>query len=196
MVHDFAKIKPEPVLEHRQVEAPPSWMLLSTGLITGVAVGVFACVLFYLSGNVPPLQVASQPGPIANGVAATVASETTEPVVEAPPELQLEFYEELQNYEVIVDAPLVEIENTAPERQSDGKGFMLQSGAFEQRASADSQLARLQALGLSSVIKQQNLSGRTLYLVQSGPFSTGDQVGNAESLLLRNNIDSIKIVLQ
>jgi len=199
MVHDFAKIKPESVLEHRPVEAPPSWMLLFTGLITGVAVGVFACFLFYLSGNVPPLQATAQPIETTNVIAVTQIPETPELNEELdeelPVEMQLEFYEELRTNEVIVDATPVDIEVDTIEPQVADKGFMLQTGAYEQRASADNQLARLQALGLSSVIKQQSFSGRTLYLVQSGPYSAGDQLSSAEKLLSNSNISSMKIEL-
>jgi len=196
MVHDFAKIKPESVLEHRPVEAPPSWMLLFTGLITGVAVGVFACFLFYLSGNVPPLQATAQLIETTSIIAATEIPETPELDEELPVEIQLDFYEELRTNEVIVDATPVDIETDTIEPQVAGKGFMLQTGAYEQRASADNQLARLQTLGLSSVIKQQSVPGRTLYLVQSGPYSAGDQLSSAEKLLGNSNISSMKIELQ
>ena len=63
MVQDFAKIRPEPVLEKRTMDAPPAWTLLFTGLITGIAVGVFGCFLLYLSGKVPPLQSQQLPQP-------------------------------------------------------------------------------------------------------------------------------------
>lgn len=218
MVQDFAKIKPESVLDPRPVEAPPSWMLLFTGLITGVAVGVFACVLFYLSGNVPPLQVPPQTRAIAENAAATVVTETAplNEEVPDPEEMQLEFYEELQNYEVKVDATPVEIESrpavvnppateSRPEVEIESRparlavnnsGYMLQSGAYEQQASANSQRARLQSLGLNTVVKQQSFPGRTLYLVQSGPFNQGEELNNAENLLQRNNISNIKIGLK
>lgn len=196
MVHDFAKIRPEPVLEYGPVEAPPSWMLLFTGLITGIAVGVFACFLFYLSGKVPPLQTTPVSRVVANDVTAEVATDTTALDEAAPNEIQLDFYQELQDYEVIVDVTPVEIESNSIDSPASIIGFMLQSGAYEQRASADTQLARLQALGLKTEIRQEKFPTRTLYLVQSGPFSAGDQLNNAESLLRRNNIDSIKIGLQ
>ena len=55
MTQDFAKIRPEPILERKPVETPPAWSLMFTGMIVGLTIGVFACFLFYLSGNVPPL---------------------------------------------------------------------------------------------------------------------------------------------
>lgn len=194
MVHDFAKIKPEPVLAKQPVEAPPAWTLLFTGVVTGLAIGVFACFLFYLSGNVPPLQNTAQIREVGPATVAAAAVEEPVPQAAEDDELQLDFYEELQNYEVTVDVTPVDIQNSEPAALNDA-GIMLQSGAYERRGSADNQLARLRALGLDTMVKQQVLPGRTLYLVQSGPFVSTDQLQNAESILRRNDINSIRISL-
>ena len=58
MTQDFAKIRPEPLLERKPVKAPPAWSLMVTGIVVGITIGVLACVLFYLSGNIPPLNIA------------------------------------------------------------------------------------------------------------------------------------------
>ena len=58
MTQDFAKIRPEPLLEKKPASNPPAWSLMITGVVLGITIGVFACVLLYLSGRVPPL---SQP---------------------------------------------------------------------------------------------------------------------------------------
>jgi len=205
MIQDFAKIKPEPVMNTRPVETPPAWTLLFTGFITGTAIGVFACFLLYLSGNVPPLQsspVALAPEVESTAVAAAAARVLEqEPPAAEPEELQLEFYQALQNYEVKVDEVPVEIVQSETLNLTNAAippsgGIMLQSGAFEQRASADTQRNRLQGLGLNTVVKEQALRGRTLFLVQSGPFAGNEQLRNAEALLGSNNISSIRISLQ
>jgi cell division protein FtsN len=192
MVQDFAKIKPESVLEYRQVEAPPSWMLLFTGLITGVAVGVFGCFLYYLSGNVPPLTPES--APIA-AIEEPVAEPIAQAAEEIPAGVDLEFYERLQTNEVTVDATPVdytpeeeaaplEIVSAPPAARAAG-GIMIQSGAFQLLSSAESQKARLQALGLSNtIVKSEELNGRTLYLVQTGPYVNPEQISDTEALLV------------
>ena len=38
MTQDFAKIRPEPLLEPKTVAAPPAWSLLLTGMVVGMAV--------------------------------------------------------------------------------------------------------------------------------------------------------------
>jgi len=203
MTQDFAKIRPEPILERKPVESPPAWLLLGTGAVVGLAVGVFACFLFYLSGNVPPLgpnnylQAAAAVKQIPDRSEAGSADESTD-------ELQLEFYTALGEYEVEVDATPLEIgseeagqaNRSQAERQARPASYMLQTGAFEQQALANTEMRRLQALGLNVVVKQQTLIGSTLYLVQSGPYDSSRQLNAAEQVLRANNIASMRLSLQ
>ena len=118
MTQDFAKIRPEPLLEKKPVDAPPAWSLMITGMVLGITIGVFACVLLYLSGNVPSLNQAT---PVA--AAGTLSAEpsqqaraVTESAQALDSELKLEFYTELQKYEVLVDATPVDLSYHDPER--------------------------------------------------------------------------------
>ena len=214
MTQDFAKIKPEPLLERKTVATPPAWSLMFTGVIVGLALGVFGCFLFYLSGNVPPLninQAATNNTPSAIQPLTAVAAE--EPAEEA---LQLEFYTELPAYEVSVDANPVEL--TAQQaRIAEGTpelaegvvadtpmateeifdpGFILQSGAFQQFDSARTENERQRLIGLDVNVKQQELLGRTLYLVQSGPYTSSKILKEAEQLLRANNIPNLRMTIQ
>jgi cell division protein FtsN len=214
MTQDFAKIKPEPLLERKTVATPPAWSLMFTGVIVGLALGVFGCFLFYLSGNVPPLNInqpVSNSTPSANQPATAVAAE--EPAEE---ELQLEFYTELPAYEVAVDANPVEltaqqagIAEGTPElaevvvagtptetEEIFDPGFILQSGAFQQFDSARTENERQRLIGLDVNVKQQELLGRTLYLVQSGPYTSSKLLKEAEQLLRANNIPSLRMTIQ
>lgn len=189
--HDFAKIRPEPVLEKKPAENPPAWSLMITGMVLGITIGVFACVLLYLSGNVPPIAEAT----IAQGPIASAESLTAEPVAEEEPALEFEFYEELQRSEVIVDATPVDLSSQDPERLLDTP-YMLQTGAFERRAQAETEMNRQAGLGLTVVVKEQALVGRTLYLVQAGPYTTNGGIDNAETVLRRNNIPSFRAAIR
>jgi cell division protein FtsN len=195
MTQDFAKIRPEPILERTTVEQPSAWLLMGTGVVVGLAVGVFACVLFYLSGNVPPLASSN-----FQQLSATPV-QIPEPLEqENPKELQLEFYTALGEYEVEVDATPVEIispeQLAATQQQILPQSYVLQTGAFEQQDRANSEMRRLQALSLKVVVKLLPLIGSTLYLVQSGPYDTTAQLQDAEQLLRRNNIASMRLRLQ
>lgn len=72
---------------------------------------------------------------------------------------------------------------------------MLQAGAFQQQATANAQLNRLLGLGLNARVHQENLPGRTLFLVQAGPYSSRDDMMQAERVLRSNSIDSMRITL-
>jgi cell division protein FtsN len=209
MTQDFAKIRPEPLLERKTVATPPAWSLMFTGVIVGMALGVFGCFLFYLSGNVPPLAI-NQPvnnnTPSANQPPTVVTAE--EPAEE---ELQLDFYTELPAYEVSVDANPVELtaqqagvveevavvgDTLAETEETFDPGFILQSGAFQQFDSARNENDKQRLIGLDVHVKQQQLLGRTLYLVQSGPYTSSNILKEAEQLLQANNIPSLRMTIQ
>ena len=214
MTQDFAKIKPEPLLERKTVATPPAWSLMFTGVIVGLALGVFGCFLFYLSGNVPPLNINQ---PASNNAAPADQSPTlATPEEPAEEELRLEFYTELPAYEVAVDANPVELtaqqagiaEGTselaevsvagAPKETEEifDPGFILQSGAFQQFDSARTENERQRLIGLDVNVKQQELLGRTLYLVQSGPYTSSKILKEAEQLLRAYNIPSLRMTIQ
>lgn len=214
MTQDFAKIKPEPLLERKTVATPPAWSLMFTGMIVGLALGVFGCFLFYLSGNVPPLSEHSMP--ISDSPAAVAHQAAEVPAEEelAEEQLQLEFYTELPAYEVPVDAspiqltaeqaantitsasPLVVEAGENEQEQTYHPGFILQTGAFQQIELAHSESRRQRSLGLDVKVKQQQLLGRTLYLVQSGPYTSSTRLSAAEQLLRANNIPSLRMSIQ
>jgi len=210
MTQDFAKIKPEPLLERETVATPPAWSLMFTGVIVGLALGVFGCFLFYLSGSVPPLNInqatAINAPPVSQPATLSVPAEPAEE------ELQLEFYTELPAYEVSVDANPVELtaqqagvaegsEATMPGTLTETEeildpGFILQSGAFQQFDSASTENERQKLIGLDVNVKQQELLGRTLFLVQSGPYTSSSILQEAEQLLKANNIPSLRMTIQ
>jgi cell division protein FtsN len=214
MTQDFAKIKPEPLLERKPVATPPAWSLMFTGVIVGLALGVFGCFLFYLSGNVPPLNI-NQPA-ANNTPPANQPPTLTAPEEPAEEELQLEFYTELPAYEVSVNANPVELtaqqagiaevvseltglevaDTPAETEETFDPGFILQSGAFQQFDSARTENDRQRLIGLDVNIKQQELLGRTLYLVQSGPYTSSSLLKEAEQLLRANNIPSLRMTIQ
>ena len=196
MTQDFAKIRPEPLLERKPVEAPPAWSLMLTGVLVGLAVGVFGSFMFYLSGNVPPLTNSAMP------VMAATAQEiepTPEPVEEA--RVNFEFYTALPDYEVRVDATPVTLTapETAPAPVSPADtplamSVVLQSGAFQQEERAYAEMRRQLDLGLDVRVKQEStLPGRTLFLVQSGPYTSQNVLVAAERLLRNNSIQTLRI---
>lgn len=192
MTQDFAKIRPEPILERKPVAAPPAWSLMLTGGVVGVTVGVFASFLFYLSGNVPPLNNAAPPSVVAYSDSALAP--TTEEAPAPAQSVEFEFYRALPEYEVTVDATPVTVRDPeAPLAIS----VILQSGAFQQQELANNEMRRQQGLGIESRVRQEStLPGRSLFLVQSGPYTTQRQLDAAEQILRRNNIQSLRTTRQ
>ena len=221
MVQDFAKKYSPPTSEQSARPAAKSsgspTTLLLTGLVTGLALGFFISFLAYLSGYVPPL--AGQQGEtVARAEPAQEEAEgqLTEELERAAQRLQLEFYRELPNYEVVVDTSPLEgsTPRSSPpppvqeESRSDSPApptdstpppgsnrYMLQAGAFQQESAAIAQRDRLIGLGLQTPVRQEALLGRTLFLVQAGPYHRREQLGQAERVLRNNNIDSMRITL-
>ena len=195
MTQDFAKIKPEPLLERKTLESPPTWSLLLTGGLVGVAVGILACVLFYLSGRVPPLTIARD---IENAPLATPSDLGTQNLL-SDNTLDLEFYTELPKYVVQTDAVPVELnepvlQNTQNEMPI--RHVMLQTGAFQQISSAEQEMNRQIEIGLKAVVKIAELPGRTLYLVQNGPYSSQEELENSRQILKSYDINSLVVELQ
>lgn len=190
MTHDFAKIRPEPILERKSVESPPAWSFMLTGIIVGITIGVFASVLFYLSGNVPPLTPGTPA--LALGADAAQAQLPGDEVAIGESELELEFYHALPNYEVPVEATPVEL---TPEQSGESVpvNYVLQTGAFQQRDLAEREVQRQQGLGLDAFIKTEILPGRTWHLVQSGPYTESRELNAAEQILRRNNIPTRRL---
>lgn len=280
MDQDFAKRRIRtPLAEPSAVPQPSSLGLLLTGLVTGIAVGLFIGLLVYLSGALPPAP--GQAAAPANRqietpeiAGADTAGGITQEQQREAQRLQLEFYQELPNYEVVVDvtpvsgsvprtppvvataatvnatanpiqaenetavlesmdpgtdpsspatepvasevvassntldpvsAALLEISNrpaaagdvnqVVAQAPSAGPSYMLQAGAFQQRETANSQLSRLLGLGLNARIREETLPGRTLFLVQAGPYASRDDMMQAERVLRSNSIDSMRITL-
>ena len=195
MTHDFAKIKPEPVLEKTTIEPPPTLSLLLTGCLVGMTIGILGCVLFYLSGNVPPLNIAEKP---ENGGSSKSLVQETENT-SADDILDFEFYTELPKYEVQTSAVPVALDDPIHPESKDkflDNNVMLQTGAFQQISSAEQEMKRQKELGLKVVVKSAKLPGRTLYLVQNGPYSSKAELEQAHQLLKEQNIASLVVELQ
>lgn len=232
MSHDFAKIRNRKRPEPPPPPPPqPSKGMLLTGLLTGLALGFFASFLIYLSGILPPVgDLNAQSAEDKDAEMLAAQQRRNGELEQAAARLQLEFYKELPNYEVIVDnmpaprsaAPVsTPVVNSSTSQQPAANptpivtsvapaappsavtapnvagepSYMIQAGAFQQETSALAQSERLNALGLPARIKKEALLGKTLFLVQAGPYQSREQVSQAERILRSNSIDSIRIGL-
>lgn len=197
MNQDFAKIRPEPLLDRKIVQAPPKWHLMLTGMSVGVALGIFGCALFYLSGMVPPL--ASKTSSTSASSSDILSAGETSSEITVEPKLELEFFTALADWEVPVNTIPVQISEESVENLEKNElsnAYLLQTGAFIRRELADSEATRLIALGINAQVKRQDLPGRILFLVQSGPYQNSFALNQAETLLLENRVPSLRLSVQ
>lgn len=148
MVQDFAKTPKSPVEFAPEPAAPASpapWSLLITGLVTGLALGLFVSFLAYISGLLPALPSQQQSSLISVPVSNDTGDEDTvlsEELERAAARLQLEFYRELPNYEVVVDATPLDLppsQRRQPQTettQDTGTGSDADAGTGSQTAAA------------------------------------------------------------
>lgn len=240
MDQDFAKHRSRtPLAESNPPPKSSGLVILMIGVFTGVVVGLFIALLVYMSGQLPP-----PPGQswVSSDRQFTDTSQTdstlpgegeelTDELEREAARLQLEFYRELPDYEVVVDVTPVEGSrprlpqtDQSPENNSEAEpaevaaappaqqstvtatatnvpaslssgSYMLQAGAFRQQNTATAQLNRLLNLGLSAQIRQETMPGRTLFLVQAGPYASRDDMLSAEQILRSNSIDTMRITL-
>ncbi|OGT74647.1 MAG: hypothetical protein A3H44_03115 [Gammaproteobacteria bacterium RIFCSPLOWO2_02_FULL_57_10] len=265
MAHDFAKTRARKTAPEQKRPEPtpqPTKGMLITGLLTGLVLGFFSFFLIYLTGILPPVDsMFADETEAANAEELAAAQQRRNEELElAAARLQLEFYKELPNYEVVVDStvdtrpansgntltatanaiatvaanaaasaqaltadaePAVQTPATTAEQittattQAESPviegtpepavavaartpipgepSFMVQAGAFQQEAAAVAQSMRLNALGLDARVKKEALLGKTLFLVQAGPYFSRDELNQAERVLRSNSIDSMRI---
>ncbi len=240
MDQDFAKRRSRtPLAESNPPPKSSGLVILMIGVFTGIVVGLFIAMLAYMSGQLPPppgQNWASDNQQSGNSTqpsqtATSESDELTDELQREAARLQLEFYRELPDYEVVVDVTPVEgarprdqqaeqsaepgsaeVETETASSQQEtvatvtatarnvpaslsSGSYMLQAGAFRQQNTATAQLNRLLNLGLSAQIRQESMPGRTLFLVQAGPYASRDDMLRAEQILRSNSIDTMRITL-
>lgn len=104
----------------------------------------------------------------------------------------LQFYEFLPQAEVEVSVVQVEIAESASE-EANPTTYFLQAGSFLDPNDAEELRARLILMNMNTIIYPTELSGRTWYRVQSGPFMGRSNVEAAENVLRQNNIDPMRL---
>ncbi len=71
-----------------------------------------------------------------------------------------------------------------------GVQYIVQIGAYSQRADAESQRAKVALTGLEAHLDERAVGGRTLWRVRVGPYPTAQQADQAQKTLSQNGIGS------
>jgi cell division protein FtsN len=176
----------------------PCWIWFTSGLM----LGVFACGLAWLKLDPRgPIQTQQVPGLPAQRPAPRRA----EPVAPKAPPPRFDFYTILPETEVLVPqqqprpAPAIPAAPAAAEQPqvaapASADSYLLQAGAFSQRADAERLRASLALLGVEAEIQAGQGSDRQrVFRVRSGPYPSRAAVERARANLKRNGINSIAI---
>ena len=188
MSQDFAKTRKTPAKSSKKKSAravsrsnttenkPWNWFF------SGLSTGILLCVIGYFL----PAQLRPDQG-VNTIVTNPVDDEAEEPGTE------LDFYDYLPQAEVVVNVIPVEIAESALQEEANPLTYFLQAGSFLDPNDADELRAKLILLNLDTRVQAANLSGRTYYRVQAGPFVGRNSVDTAQNTLIENNIDPIRL---
>ncbi|WP_237132150.1 SPOR domain-containing protein [Pseudohongiella sp. O18] len=184
MEQDFAKRRIRtPLAEPSPPPRSSGLALLLTGLMTGVVIGLFLGLLIYMSGMLPPApgqQMADatpRDSEFLTQDDATVAEDglTAEQEREAA-RLQLEFYQELPNYEVVVDVTPLPV----PASQRSTPDPTTEPPAESSNAPATAESTTATVVATSETVPPSLSNGA--FLLQAGAFQ---QQGAASAQLNR-----------
>ena len=158
----------------RATSGPGGWQWYSAGLVSGVILSF----LVYL-GTLPSGPAANQASPQAD----------TQPSASEPPKPRFDFYTLLPERTMEVD---VEPGETAvvPSSKST-ETYLLQAGAFKQRADAEARRAQLLMLNLDPRIEETNSDNGRWFRVYLGPYQSRSRLNKARGLTAGENIDTL-----
>lgn len=182
----------------------PGW----AWLVLGLAIGLFAGFLFYLSKRPVPAQSAIHlPSPpvfhSAKPEAKSPAPAEKKPAKSTKP--KFDFYTLLPELEVVVPKGNYTVNksrqksaskpatNTPPAQIETPGTYMLQTGSFGTYAQANRMKASLALLGFVSNITQVKVNSDTWYRVQIGPFKNLAKLNAARDELQKHHVESLAL---
>lgn len=116
---------------------------------------------------------------------------------DAPPQEQLDFYEELPKFEVVIPEKNADKNRTAPKNATaavDKPGaYILQAGSYRTYAEADRVKALLALQGVTSRIEKAPIEAETWHRVRIGPIRNLQQVNDTLRKIREAQIDAIVI---
>lgn len=146
-----------PKKSSKQTKKPAvSWSVVALALLL---VGGLAWFLFSISGK-SQQSLSDQPAATAPADSATPQA-TIEPLPEQPQE-PYQYFDELENREVIVDVPEREV----------GPPKLMQCGSFRRQGDAEELRAMIAMIGLEAQVRATQGSNGMWYRVILGPYAT------------------------
>jgi len=161
------------------------------GIFIGLALGLLIAVgvAFYVTKMPPPFPSRGQPAKPA-AADRDLAAKAPGSATQKP---QFDFYRILPGQEVPVsDKELKQqAQEQAKQPNAPKENYLIQAGAFQSPADADSLKARLALLGLEASVEPAHLPDKgTLYRVRLGPYQQLDEINRVRATLSQNGVDA------
>ena len=141
----------------------PGWIILLSGVLTGLLLAVF----IYVKGWVPePIQNSQKPVPGVAQEAIKPVEDVSQTVSKKP---DYDFYSVLPEMEVVI--PKEELEQQAA-RDSNEYTYILQVASFKNRKDAEELKAKIAFSGQIAYIQAIDVNGTEWHRVRVGPFDS------------------------
>jgi cell division protein FtsN len=161
------------------------------GLALGlaIAVGVFAWQQREMQQRIDTLQNPERPEPRADASVTMESAANDEEIVDYG------FYEMLQNSQVEVGDPTERRPDSPPPNAPIERpgSYVLQPGAYRDRAEAERIQAKLNRLGITAIIQRVAVENDEFHRVRIGPINDLNNLNRTRNLLRSADIDALLI---
>lgn len=161
------------------------------GIFIGLAVGLLIAVgiAFYISKIPTPFTERGKTDKPTPAQADRELAGKAKPPAGAAEKPRFDFYRILPGQEVPVSEKELKQQATKPDAPKEN--YLIQAGAFQSPADADSLKARLALLGLEASVEPAHLPDKgTLYRVRLGPYQQLDEINRVRETLSQNGVDA------
>jgi len=159
----------------------PGWILLSIGMVFGLGVALIG----YINGWVPKPDNPNKM-PVAQTRKTVSQSKIEDKSAELESKQNFDFYETLQDMEVVIDEE--ELQKTETRKSAQ---YVLQLGSFKKLKDAEALKAQVAFMGLSAVIQSVIVNQIKRYRVRVGPYNSGRKADVAKRNLEKNGFNPI-----
>ncbi len=163
------------------------------GLIVGLAIGLAVAAGVYLHDR--------RPGSLAATAVAPMTSDEGQPADKRAPasqsaesETQLDFYEMLPKFEVVIPESESDVRPNGPAMPVDKPGsYILQAGSFRNSADAEKMRAVLALQGIESKVQKVAVDNDTWHRVRIGPVTNLKALDDTRRKLREAQVDALVI---
>lgn len=162
------------------------------GFLAGLALGLGVAGVVYVKSRQPE-SMTQAAGPLAGDEGA--ATEQPAPASQsADAETQLDFYEMLPKFEVVIPERERDVRANGPAPQVERPGaYILQAGSFRNPADADRMRAVLALQGIESKVQKVAVDNDTWHRVRIGPVTNLKSLDETRRKLREAQIDALVI---